>query len=172
VRDRSQIHFGQSHRSSQRNTRAWNPDAQAVQHHDPDQGFDIGGVARLAKDAAQFAKAEFFHNSVSIQTSPKARADSNEIDGVDGASPKGSRRHFEQAADNGIQLAAELFEPTEGGDGALFDPACVIPIGLDELDVAALSGGGDLDKHAATLSANFSTSIKPLLTMACHHTDF
>src|SRR5690606_31819804 len=39
----------------------------------------------------------------------------------------------------------------ERGDGALLHPSGLVAIGLDELDVAAASGGGELDVHAATL---------------------
>ena len=40
------------------------------------------------------------------------------------------------------------------GDGALLHSSGLVAIGLDELDVAAASGGGELDMHdAATLTA-------------------
>jgi hypothetical protein len=46
---------------------------------------------------------------------------------------------FEQAADDGIEFAVQLIQPPKAGDGALLDPTGVVPIGLDELDVAAAS---------------------------------
>ena len=36
----------------------------------------------------------------------------------------------------------------------------VVPIGLDDLEVVAASGGGDLDKYAATLSVAYAMSKK------------
>ena len=60
--------------------------------------------------------------------------------------------HLEQAIDDGIEFAGELVHAPQGGDGALLHPPGVVAIGLDELDVVARAGRGDLDKLAATLS--------------------
>jgi hypothetical protein len=59
-----------------------------------------------------------------------------------------------------LPFAAELFEPAQSGDRALLDPAGIVPIGLNELDVAACSRGGDLHKYAATLSTADPPSMK------------
>jgi hypothetical protein len=43
-----------------------------------------------------------------------------------------------------------LIQAPQGGYGALLDQASIVSVRLDELDVAAWTGGGDLDKHVAT----------------------
>jgi hypothetical protein len=65
---------------------------------------------------------------------------------------------FEQSVDDAVEFAADLVSTSQRGDGALFDATGLVPVGLDELDVAARTGGGDLDKHAATLSHHYNNA--------------
>ena len=60
--------------------------------------------------------------------------------------------YFEQPINDTVELAGELIQAPQSRHGALFDASGVIPVGLDQLDIAAGAGGGDLDKNAATLS--------------------
>ena len=57
-----------------------------------------------------------------------------------------------EAINNAVELALELIQAPQRRYGALLDAPGLIPVGLDQLDVAARAGGRDLDKHAATLS--------------------
>ena len=67
--------------------------------------------------------------------------------------------HLQQAADHRIEFAAELIESPQSRNGALLHPPGIVPIGLDELDVATGAGGRDLDMHAITLAALKATSM-------------
>ena len=55
-------------------------------------------------------------------------------------------------ADHRVERTIDLLGAPERGDGALLHSSRLVAIGLDELDVAAASGGGELDMHAATLA--------------------
>lgn len=69
-----------------------------------------------------------------------------------------------QAFDDRVELGTKLIDSPEGGHGALLDASALIPERLEELDVAAGAGGGDLDIHAPTISTiliNVNNAIKP-----------
>jgi hypothetical protein len=58
-----------------------------------------------------------------------------------------------------IDITAQLVEASQCRYGALFNPTTVIAIGLDELDVLARAGSGDLDMHAITINRINALSI-------------
>ena len=111
--------------------------AQAVEHHDTNERFDINGVAGAAKDAPKSIKAERI---------PKLSERPNVTEIARGLEAHGGRRrcslgspagHAQQARDDGIELGAELVESAQGGDGALLGSSRFVAIGLDQLNVAA-----------------------------------
>jgi hypothetical protein len=59
---------------------------------------------------------------------------------------------FHETPDHGIQVTTQLVEASQCRYGALFNPTAVIAIRLDELDVLARAGNGDLDMHAITIN--------------------
>src|SRR5690606_31451279 len=65
---------------------------------------------------------------------------------------------LQQAVDHRVERPIDLLGAAERGNGALLYPASLVAIGLDELDVAATSGGGELDVHAATLPRQKASS--------------
>lgn len=65
---------------------------------------------------------------------------------------------LQQPVDHFIERVIDLHGPGVRGDGAFHYPSGLFAIGLDELDVAATSGGGELNEHIATLLARKVTS--------------
>jgi hypothetical protein len=137
--------------------------AQPVEHHDANQGLDVDGVAGAAKDAAQIREAQFLPQ---LGQRPHV---AQRAGGLKRQRRGGQHRcrarlgrhrlaagHLEQAIDDGIELAGQLIHAPQRGDGALLHPPGVVAIGLDKLDVATRTGGGDLDEHAATVSHQFT----------------
>ncbi len=60
-------------------------------------------------------------------------------------------RDFEQAINDGVELAGELIQTPQRGHGAFLDASSFITVGLDKLDIAARAGSGDFYQHATTL---------------------
>ena len=65
---------------------------------------------------------------------------------------------LQQAIDHRIERAIDLLGAAKRGDGALLYSPGLVTVGLDELDVATGTGGGDLDVHAATLTRHKASS--------------
>ena len=110
--------------------------AQAVEHHDAQQGFDIDLVARTTKDALKLIEAQFV---------PKLRQRPNVTERTGGFVDDGGWCRVGDRLASGacqtrnhlIELAVELVKPAQRGDGALLRLAVRITVGLDELQVAA-----------------------------------
>nr|WP_161555885.1 hypothetical protein [Mangrovicoccus ximenensis] len=70
-----------------------------------------------------------------------------------GGSVTGAAEGAVEPADQRIKLAGrQLFDAAEIGDDAVAHLSVLVAVALDELEIAAAAGRGDLRVHAATLS--------------------
>ena len=127
--------------------------AQAVEHHQADQRFHVRGAAGAAEHPAQPGEAQRLPQ---LGQRPHIAERARGFERHRWRRRLGAHRFptgdLEQAIDDRIERPIDLLGTAERGDGALLYLSGFVAIGLDELDVAAASGGGELDMHAATLS--------------------
>ena len=132
--------------------------AQAIEHHHPNQRFDIDAVPGLAEHAAQFAKAQglpqFVQSPHVAQCSGRFELDRRQrcIQEV------WPTRHLEQARNDGIETVRQLIQTPERDQGAMPGLARLVTKGLDKLEILAGTGARDLEEHASTLTALDSLS--------------
>jgi len=126
--------------------------AQAVEHHQTDQRFHVRGAARAAKHRTQLREAQRLPQ---FGQRPHVPERPGGLERHGGCWRLGAHRFaagdLQQPVDHRVERTIDLLGAPERGDGALLHPSRLVAIGLDELDVAATSRGGELDVQAATL---------------------
>ena len=140
--------------------------AQAVEHHQSDQRFHVRGVARAAEHPPQLGEAQ---RPPQLRERPNVAECPCRLERYRRRRRLGAHRlaagDLQQAVDHRVERTIDLLGAPERGDGALLHASRLVAIGLDELDVAAASGGGELDMHAATLPRReASSSLKAAVT--------
>ena len=154
MRDRLELDLGQGHRlQPAQHAQFGFRIAKSVEHHHPDQRFHVDRMPRAAKHPLQFGKTERFPEFGQRPYIAKRPGRLEAHRRCRWRSRHGfTARHLEQTVDHRIKTTVELIKTAKRRHGTFLHPSAVVPVGLDELDVAATSGGGDLDMHAATLS--------------------
>ena len=134
--------------------------AQAIEHHHPNQRFDIDAVPGLLEHAAQLAKAQRVPQFVECPdvTERTGRLELNV--GRRRIQKIRSSGDFEQARDDGIEAFSQLIQATERDQGAMLGLAGVVAESFDKLEILARTGAGDLEEHAKTLTARQGLSNK------------
>src|SRR5690606_21947113 len=121
--------------------------------------FHVRGAARTAKYPPQLREAQRLPQ---LGQRPHVTECPRGLERHRGRRRLGAHRRaagdLQQAVDHRVERPIDLLGAAERGNGALLYPASLVAIGLDELDVAATSGGGELDVHAATLPRQKASS--------------
>jgi len=124
---------------------------ESIEDHHAQRLLDGRGVAGAAKDGRQAMKAELAPELVEGPDVAECEGGLEAYLGrgvVARAAPFGAQQGVEECVD----LAVGVVGAAKGGEGALARFAGVVAIGLDELDVGAGAGAGELDEHAETLA--------------------
>ena len=143
---------------------------QPVEHHHPQQTFGIELVAVAQQPAKGVGEAQFLPQG-GQQPGVADRQRRRKGDLAGSLLQGGLARRPQQTVEQRVGLAgSHRFDAPQGGDDPLARHPGGVPVGLDELDVLARAGRGDLHEHVATVSP-YRHDRNRLLGQTCHYNE-